>query len=160
RLSYTPNAYFDTADHYTHFLYNFLGDPETVFHTCDPAPTVATFPASIPLGLSSITVHVTAGGVARQNALVCLQKGTEEDHFGTRNARGDCALSFRAETGGSVQVTVSGQNMTTYQGAISVSATGGPYVSTSSMTINDSVAPANGNGDGVVDAGETLQLSV
>ena len=34
RLPQTPNAWFDTADHYTHLLYNFLGDPEMVMHTC------------------------------------------------------------------------------------------------------------------------------
>ena len=36
RLPWTSNAWFDTADHYTHLLYNFLGDPEMVMHTCNP----------------------------------------------------------------------------------------------------------------------------
>jgi hypothetical protein len=64
-------------------------------------------------------VHVTVGGVARAGALVCLQKGTEEYEFGTTNASGDAVIPFRAESAGTVQVAVSGRNMTTQLGYVS-----------------------------------------
>jgi hypothetical protein len=160
RLAYTPNAWFDTADHYSHLLYNFLGDPEMVMHTCNLGTTAVTHPPSLGLGLTDVTVHVTVGGMPRANARVCLQKGTEEYEFGLTDAGGDVVLPFRAESAGSVQVTVSGQNMTTYLGTISVGNGGGAYVSVQSLTVDDnSSGLSNGNSDGVIDAGESIELS-
>ncbi len=160
RIAQTPNAWLDTADHYSHMIYNYLGDPELVFHTCTLGVTAVTAPSSIGLGLGNITVHVTVGGTSRQGALVCLQKGTEEYQFGTTNVSGDAVLPFRAESAGSVQVTVSGQNMTTFLGTIAVTATAGAYVSNQSLTVDDNLAGnSNGNSDGVIDAGETIELS-
>jgi hypothetical protein len=99
-------------------------------HTCNLGTTAASYPASIGLGLTNLTVHVTVGGVARQGALVCLQKGTEEYEFGLTNASGDAFIPFRAESSGTVQVAVSGQNMTTHLGTLSVTNGGGGYVTT------------------------------
>jgi hypothetical protein len=161
RLVQTPNAWFESGDHYTHLLYNFLGDPETVLHTCTLGTTSASYVASIGLGTTNVNVHVEAGGAPRQGALVCLQKGTEEYEFGTTDAGGDVTLAFRAETSGSVQVTVSGQNMTTHLGSISVTTGSQAYVRTTSLTVDDNgTGASSGNSDGVLDAGETLELSV
>ena len=161
RLSQTPNAWFDTADHYSHLLYNFMGDPEMVMHTCTLGATVASYPASIGLGTTNVVVNVTVGGVAREGALVCLQKGTEEYEFATTDALGNATLPFRAESAGSVQVTVSGQNMTTHLGSMTVTNGGGPYVSVQSLSLSDDNSGASlGNSDGVLDAGETIELTV
>lgn len=160
RIAQTPNAWFDTADHYSHLLYNFLGDPELVMHTCTLGTTVATHTGSLGLGLTNVTVNVTVGGSPREGALVCLQKGTEEYQYETTDVNGDAVLAFRAESAGTVQVTVTGANMTTYLGSISVGNTGGPYVSVQSLSFSDdSSGLSNGNADGVLDAGETLELS-
>jgi len=59
RLAWTANAWFEGADHYTHFLYAFLGDPELVIHTCTLGTTAATYPSSLGLGLTNVTVNVT-----------------------------------------------------------------------------------------------------
>jgi len=159
RLAYTSNAWLDTGDHYTHLIYALLGDPEMVMHTCTLGTTAATYPASIGRGLVNVTVHVTVDGAAREGALVCLQKGTEEYEFGITNAAGDITLPFRGETNGTVQVTVSGQNMTTHLGTLTVSGTG-PYVRVQSVTVDDnSSGNSNGNSDGVIDAGERIELT-
>jgi hypothetical protein len=65
RLPQTPNAWQDTADHYSHLIYAFLGDPETVLHTCTLGTTAATFPSLINLGTTNITVNVTVDGQPR-----------------------------------------------------------------------------------------------
>ncbi len=161
RLAQTPNALLDNADHYTHFMYACLADPEMVLHTCMLGTTAATFPSTINPGLVNITVNVTVNGVARAGALVCLQKGTEEYRFGTTNGAGAVTLPFRAESAGLVQVTVSGQNMRTLLGNITVLTGGLSYVRAQSVTIDDTpTAPSNGNSDGTLDAGETLELSM
>ena len=80
RLPQTANALYDTADHYTHFLYNFLGDPEMSCTRCTLGTTAVTHPASIGLGLTNVTVHVKVGGVPRAGALRLPAKG----HRGVR----------------------------------------------------------------------------
>ena len=161
RLPQTPNAWLDTADHYSHFIYALLGDPEMVLHTCALGNTVVTAPATLNLGLSNVTVNVTVDGVPRAGARVCLQKGTEEYQFGTTTAGGSVTLPFRSESAGLVQVTVSGQNMKTFLGNMTVTTAGQAYVRVQTVTIEDNTTPpSTGNSDGVLDAGETIELTV
>ena len=63
-------------------------------------------------------------------------------------------LPFRAESGGTVQVTISGHNQTTLQSTIAVTPQGSPYVHVSSPGRRQRTRPVAGNGDGVLDAGE------
>ncbi len=161
RLSYTPNALYDTSDHYTHYLYNLLGDPEMVVHTCTLGATTVMLPGSVGLGQTPVNVQVRVNGVPRQDALVCLQKGVEEYVHGRTDAAGNVSLPFVAETAGSIDVTVSGQNMTTSTGTITVSTTGGAYVHVQSLALDDdSVGGTLGNADAVLDAGETLAFDL
>jgi hypothetical protein len=161
RLAYTPAAWEDTGDHYTHLIYTLLADPELVMHTCTVGATAASYPASIGLGLTNVTVTVTVESSPRQGALVCLQKGTEEYEFGITNAAGSITLPFRAESAGPVDLTVSGQNMTTHLGTINVTTGSAAYVRTQTVTLDDnSSGSSNGNSDGVLDAGETIEVTV
>jgi hypothetical protein len=164
RLLYTPNAWFDTPDHYSHYLYNYLGDPEMVMHTCTLPTTTATFPTAIEIGPTNVAVHVEVDGAPRAGALVCLSKGAggvEAYEFGYTDVAGNVSLAFRSETAGAVDVTVSGQNMTFYQGTIAVGAGTSPYVHVRSVQLDDAaLPPAAGNSDGVLDAGETLAADI
>lgn len=159
RDSFTSNAYYDTSDHYTHFLYNLLADPEMVVHSCSLQTTAATFPPSLGLGLAMVNVTVTTNGAPRADALVCLQKGSEEYVHGRTDAAGHVTLDFVGETAGNATLTVSGQNMTTLVETIPVLASGGPYVHVSSLSVDDA-SGTTGNGDGFIDAGETVALHV
>jgi hypothetical protein len=97
----------------------------------------------------------------REAALVCLQKGDEEYVWGRTDTNGDVTLAFVAESGGSVDVTVSGQNMTTYRGTLSVDTSSGAYVHVQSTTLDDDTdGTTSGNSDAVLDAGETVALDV
>jgi hypothetical protein len=161
RLAYTPNAWYDTSDHYSHFLYNMLADPEMQVHTCSLQTTAATFPSTLPLGETAVMINVTTDGLPRQGARVCLQKETEEYVWGLTDTNGDVTLPFVAESAGSVHLTISGPNMTTLQDSMQVDATSGAYVHVTSMTLDDDSAGAStGNGDGAMDSGETIELSV
>jgi len=161
RLGYTPNAWYDTSDHYSHFLYNMLADPEMQIHTCSLSVTAVTFPSTLPLGESQVLVHVTTSGATREGARVCLQKDVEEYVWGLTDANGDVTLPFVAESAGSVMLTVSGPNMTTFLDSLSIDATTGAYVHVTGLTLDDdSSGGSTGNGDGAMDSGETIQLSV
>ena len=164
RLPYTPNALFDTQDHYSHFLYNLLGDPEMVMHTCSLSTTAVSYPQSIPLGEIDVAVHVEASGAPVAGALVCLARGSAGSDgyaFATTDSNGDAGLVFRAESPGTATLTVSGRNIETYLGAITLQPVAGPYVHVPAHIVHDSGAmPIAGNGDGVLDAGETVQLDL
>jgi len=161
RLPFTPNALFDTSDHYSHFLYNMLADPEMSIHTCSLLTTAVTFPGTVPLGETQVAIHVTAGGMPHGGARVCLQKGVEEYVWGLTDASGDVTLSYVAESAGNIDLTVSGPNITTFEGTLSVDATTGAYVHVTGMTLDDDGLGASiGNGDGALDSGETIELSV
>jgi len=160
RLPRTGDAWFDTADHYTHLLYTCLADPELLLHTCTPGTTAASFPGNVNLGLTNVTINVTVDGMPRAGARVCLQKGTEEYEFGVTDGAGTVTLPIRAETAGLIQVTISGSNMRTFLGNIAALTGGQPYVRVQSLTLDDTpTAPSAGNADGVLDAGETFELS-
>jgi hypothetical protein len=164
RLQYTPNAYFDTSDHYSHFLYNFLGDPEMIVHTCSLATPVVTYADTLGVGPANVAVHVTVDGAPRQGALVCLLKGAggaEAYEGGETDANGDVTLPFVPESAGVVQVAVSGQNMTPHLGTIAVVPAGGAYVHVQSVTLDDDATGGSaGNADGVLDAGEVLEVDL
>jgi hypothetical protein len=154
RLAHTGNALLDTSDHYTHFLYNVLADPEMIVHTSALGSTAVTIPSSIDLGSNDVLVAVSVDGVPKEDALVCLQKGEEEYVYGRTDVAGNVTLQLVAESAGSVVVTVSGLNMTTVTDSISVDTSGTAYPHVTSLTLDD----AQGNGDGVLDAGETLDV--
>lgn len=161
RDSFTANAYYDTSDHYTHFLYNLLADPEMIVHTCNLQTTGLVFPPSLGLGLTTVNVTVTNNGTPRAGARVCLQKDTEEYVHGLTNGAGQVALDFVGETAGSATLTVSGQNMRTRIETIPVLASGGAYVHVQSLSVDDDGSGGTtGNGDGFIDAGETVSLHV
>lgn len=164
RLPFTPNASFDTSDHYTHLLYNYLGDPEMVMHTCNPVPASATAPATIAVGPQTVTVHVENSGQPRAGALVCLSKGAsgaEAYAFATTDSLGDAVIALRPESPGTIQLTVSGQNMTTVLDSIVVEDVGTPSVHIQALTLDDGTAPpAGGNADGILDAGDVVALDV
>lgn len=161
RLEFTSNTLLDNSDHYSHLLYNMLADPEMVMHTCALGSTAVTLPGSVALGNDQVTVNVTVDGMPREGALVCLQKGDEEYSTGRTDANGDATLNFVAESGGSVEITVSGQNMTTYSGMLSVDTSNGAYVHVRSATLDDDTdGTTSGNADAVLDAGETVGFDV
>lgn len=161
RLNYTANSLFDNADHYSHYLYNYLGDPEMIIHTCELATTAVTHPAAVTLGSNNVLVHVTNDGMPRGGARVCLQKGVEEYVYGLTDANGDVTLEFVAESAGTIDITVSGANMTTWMSTMNVDATGGAYVHATTIAVDDdNLGGSLGNGDGVIDGGEIVQLTV
>ena len=88
-----------------------LGDPELPVWTDTPATLSVTHPLTIPMAPSSFTVHVQKiTGVAIQNALVCLWKGSEIYQIGLTNSNGNATFSINPLTGGYMNVTITKQN--------------------------------------------------
>ena len=150
----------DGSDRWTHFVYTILGDPEMSLWTNTVAPLSASFPASVNKGTNVITVTVTSSGSPVQSAVVCLSKDGDDYRVGTTNAAGQVTMSFRAESAGAIKVVATGSNYKRYDGSITVAGTGA-YVTLNSMTIDDdNSGGTSGNGNGVIEAGERVDLGL
>jgi hypothetical protein len=159
RLNQTPLAGNESAHRWTHYIYNALGDPEmTVFEKIPVALSVG-LPASAALGTNNLTITVQTGGSPVAGARVCLQKGNDDYRVGTTLANGTVQLGFVAESPGSISVAVSGRDLRTFLGSIPVGTGAGSYLHVDAIAIDDdNTGGTIGNGNGVIDAGETVDL--
>ncbi len=148
----------DNVDLWTHYVYTLLGDPELPMWTHRPAAMAVSHVASVGVGKSSIVVTVTSGGNPVANAKVCLTKGGDDYAVALTNASGQATLPFRAKSAGTIDVVVTGLNKRRHAGAITVTASGA-YVKLQGMTVDDdNLGGSSGNGNGVIDGGETVDL--
>jgi hypothetical protein len=159
RLNQTPLAALESAHRWTHYIYNMLGDPEMTVFSALPASVSVAHPAAADVGANTLLLTVTAAAPVA-GARVCLQKGLEDYQVGITAADGSVSLPFTAESPGLIQVTVSGRNLRTWGGTIPVTPAAGPYVHVQAVSVDDDALGGTiGNGDGVLDAGETVDLT-
>lgn len=158
RLNQVALAAQEGAHRWTHYIYSVLGDPELAVYSRLPDALDVVHPISTLLGTQGISVGVTSGAVPVVGARVCLQKGDDDYQVGVTDGTGTAFVSFRAESGGSIDVTVSGKDLQTYVGTISVVPVG-PYVHVDGLDLDDDGSLGTvGNADGVIDAGERIDL--
>lgn len=158
REPYTPGAQGETADRWTHFIYNYLGDPETNMHRGVLDTFSVSKPAALVFGSNSITIDVSSGGVPFDSAQVCLYKSGDDYQIATTNAAGQVVFNdFLCRGAGEVIVTVTGLDHCIYIGSIPVTQASGPFLRVASTWIDDAIF---GNGDGVLDSGESVFLQV
>ncbi|HEU4365189.1 MAG TPA: C25 family cysteine peptidase, partial [Candidatus Krumholzibacteria bacterium] len=161
RLPRTGNAQAgDFADLWTHYIYTLLADPELPMWTHRPAIASVSHTAGVGVGKNSILVTVTSGGNPVPGATVCLSKGDDDYAVATTDVNGAAMVPFRAESAGVIDVVVTGHNLRRYDGTITVT-TGGAYVRLAGMTVDDDNADGtSGNGDGAIDGGEIVDLTL
>jgi len=145
---------------------NLLGDPEMPVWTYNPKPLQVKKPHEI-VGLGTHTIQIKVMDPTSpepqpiEGALVCLLKGDEA--FGSKETdiNGEVAFSYRPESTGEILVTVTAHNFFPYEGEIRVSPTDEPYVCFDSEIIDDdNTGNSVGNGDGVVNPGETVEMHI
>ena len=167
----TPTSYHLGAIH-NHYHFNshvfyrrknhLFGDPDLPIWTREPVDlTVSTSPSTISNQNHQLTVSVSGmaySEYATNDVMVCVMKDGE---VYLREPYDDVAHSHNfvfdvyPETAGELKVTVTGHNYIPYETAVPVSITGkNVYIS------QKAVLDANGNNDGKLDAGETVNLSI
>ena len=151
----------DNGDRWTHYIYTILADPEMQLWTAHAAPLTVSFPPAVGYGTFNITVTVSDAGGPLADARVCLSKGDDDYEVGTTDAAGHVTLQMTTESAGSIAVNVTAFNHARYIGGITVGSVPGPFIEFVDTQIDDdSTAPSAGNGDGKIDAGETVGLRV
>ncbi|MFQ6093047.1 MAG: C25 family cysteine peptidase, partial [bacterium] len=135
---------------------NLLGDPEMDIWTDLPVALTVDHPAEVPTGPSTFTLTVTSTTTPVEGALACLMNGTDLYHRGTTDSQGRVAFNINPDGVDTVWVTVTAHDHLPYKGFATLFAEG-PYVSCWTQTIQDSMG---GNGDGLINPGETIGLNV
>lgn len=151
---------YDNADYWTQLIYRPLADPALQLFTGSIDTFVVSHPDTITTGTTNIQVTVTSGGAPFDSARVCLWKSGEDYQIADTDAGGVASFWFTAETPGSLSVTVTGHNRAAKTSSIAVTATPGSYLALDGTVVDDDSAGGTfGNGDGVIDAGETVDLT-
>lgn len=148
---------------YTACIYNLLGDPEMPIWTDIPQNLAVSHPSSVTNGEMTFDV-VISNLPTNQDALVCLQKDDEDYAFQTVTGTGSpviASFTFTPDTPGDLNVTVTSHNFIPYEATVPVSITSIAHLHVVSITIDDDqTGESTGNGDGIIDAGETIELPI
>jgi hypothetical protein len=120
---------------------------------------VVTHVSTVAAGLNNITVTVTVSGVPKAGVSVCLWKNLEDYQTVMTNVAGQALFTFNTPTAGTISVVATADNMTRDQGTINVTGPTGAMPVVESIAVDDdSIGGTSGNGNGVIDAGETIDL--
>jgi hypothetical protein len=148
-----------TPDRWTMLTRLLLGDPELRFWTKDPGTLSVAHSASLPLGTASVNVTVTAGATPVADAVVCVSDANGTYSRGRTNAAGVATLPLTSSATGTVDVVVTKAEFRPKETTFTLTTPAGAFLALQDAAFDDdSVAPSSGNGDGVNDAGETVQL--
>ncbi|MFN8180101.1 MAG: C25 family cysteine peptidase [bacterium] len=162
RIPFAAAAQTDnTPDRWTLLTKMLLGDPDLRLWTREPGTLTVSHPASLALGTASVTVTVQDTGVPVPNALVCVRDTHGTYTRGLTNAAGSATLALSSTQTGTVDVTVTALDHKPKEDTFTLTAAAGAVVALQSSAYNDdAVPPSNGNGDGKLDAGETVELNL
>jgi hypothetical protein len=147
------------------YMYINLGDPAMeVWSGGMPATANVTYPPAIPVGPYNLPISVQANGAPVKGALVCAWKGAEFYVIGHTDNNGEVTLSINSTSPGQFYVTVSGGHALAnppspifpFEGTCLARTSNTPYVVHLRHGIDD--APPGGNGDGVVNPGENINM--
>jgi hypothetical protein len=158
REPYTPGATSESMDRWTHFIYNYLGDPELNIFQGQARAFTVTMPDSVECGENEITIEVSSGGMPYDSAMVCLYKEGDDYRYDATDAGGSVVFDdVLCRSEGWIYVTVTGINHCRNMDSIRVVEEAGPYLRISDRIIDDYI---DGNNDGVLDAGEWVRLRI
>jgi len=154
REPYTPGALSETADRWTHFIYNYLGDPEVSIFRREPLAFSVSQPPTAVFGPNDITIEVQSEGLPFDSALVCLYKEGDDYVYGFTDISGSITFDdYLCRDEGYIRVTVTGMEHGRFIDSIQVVEELNPYLRFDLAVISDGIV---GNDDGVLDAGETV----
>jgi hypothetical protein len=155
KAHYVPKSRMANVYRIHQYEVNLLGDPEMPIWTDTPGALTVTHPDHIPVGLTHVEVTVTDGGDPVAGARVSVQAANGLCWRGTTGLNGQVNPQLTVPAADSAIITVTAQNYYPHQEAVDV-LTAGPFVVRSGETIDD----AGGNGNGELNPGETVDLTV
>jgi hypothetical protein len=139
-----------------------LGDPSLRIWTGRPRTLAVTPPASVAVTDTQLTVNVAVGGQPLYGATVTAYRAGIDFSTGTTDGAGNVTLPFRPDTLGAFMLTVTGYDCRPVELQIPVVAGSAKAVLASQTpTLDDGTGSGTaGNRDGLLDAGETVDIRV
>ncbi len=139
---------------------NLMGDPATEIWTDVPAMLTVQHPATVPVGADHIDVYVSKPpSHPVPNAYVHLRRDGVSLGGGYTDAQGHLEMPIDASVEGAVELVVTGRNLYPHIGGFQIGQQA-VYVAVFEESINDDdIAPSDGNGDGLLNPGETVELA-
>jgi len=139
---------------------NIMGDPASQIWMSVPQLLSVEYPDQISVGAGAVEFRVRTDGLPVSDALVCLHRDGEFQVAGRTDAAGSVLLVVPPLAAGSVQVTVTGEGLHPYLGGLQIG-TVDRFCGLSDLQIDDdSDGSSAGNGDGQVNPGETVELTL
>lgn len=141
-----------SADWETARTWNMFGDPSVQARTAAPADLVLSS-TLVMVGIP-FTTNITSGSSPVANAMVGLSQGDLFFH-GVTDAAGNVTINHTLNPG-TAKLVVTAFNTETIYEDVNVIPPGGPYIMVASVEVND----ASANGNGLMDYGETVYLTI
>ncbi len=137
-----------------------MGDPATDMWTNYPADLTVNYPPTVAVGAEDVTFVVYDDGQPVADAWVYLRKGEEIRIGGYTDATGTVRIPIDTTSEGTVEVVVTGHNLYPYEGSFQIQEAN-TFVGLFGYEIDDAPAGVTqGNGDGQLNPGETVGISV
>jgi hypothetical protein len=155
---YVPFSRQENVYRWHQYQVNLLGDPEMPIWTDTPQILASQHPDTVLTGSSQfpVTVYNTAGMEPVPEALVCLMKGDQVYQRCLTDQQGQVTLDVSPSTPGEIYLTITAHNFLYRTDTIDVVTSGG-CVLYHEHSIDDATV---GNGDGLVNPGETINMTV
>ena len=140
---------------------NLMGDPGQKIWTDFPDSFQVSYPSTIPLGTNRVPILVrdTLGNPI-DGALVCLMKGNETWTRALTDESGYLEMPTSPDSIGAMWLTVSKTNYLTFTANIAVYQQALWVAVDTASVDDDNVGGTSGNGDGIINPGETVDLTV
>lgn len=133
--------------------WNLLGDPELNVWTAKPRLLDVSYDTILFLWPANLPVQVYSSGIPVANAYVCVMMDSTVYTTGITDNSGLVTLSFTPQHTGTLQVTVTGHNFFPFEDSALVISSGS-YV----VHLRHSIDDVAGNGDGIVNPGENIEM--
>jgi hypothetical protein len=158
RLPWLDFASSDSFTRWTYMNYTLLGDPAQKVWTAVPGVVDITAPTALVTGEQIVSVTVNSGGSPVEGARVTLARGDVYVR-GETDIAGMVDIAVTLTDAGDLTLTVCGVNIEQTASIIPVT-NPGAYIALETMTIiDDGTQGSSGNGNGLIDAGETVALA-
>ncbi|MGC9362320.1 MAG: C25 family cysteine peptidase, partial [Candidatus Syntrophosphaera sp.] len=139
---------------------NLIGDPTAEIYVSIPSTFNVIAPASIPAGTTGMEVRVLdSASQPVEGASVALTNSSGLQVIAFTDPQGSAVLEFSGSLSGSLTLTVDKNDYKPATSIISIESAGGA-VFAGTLIDDDEDGPSSGNGDGIANSGETMELYV
>jgi len=162
RAPFLTSTLYNTVQRWTQMVYALIGDPAMTLYRRPPVQAQFFGPPSVRLGSGAELAFFVLDeqGQPMEGVTITAVKEDEDYYRGTTDASGGIALDFSPETLGTIELWASGRQIVPQSTTLEVTEGDIGVASVNGLIIDDDAsAPSDGNGNGRVEAGESVVIT-